>query len=1164
MILKIGVKDEGEISAEDLKATHQEILRKAAQRTLALPAGRAILTFGTATALPTQRWSIPSIILSAKLMPAYGMTELEMAVLGDEEYMNWPRFHNGVAAGLRISPNSKGVNSSWINYNRPEVPTNEHAGFLLALGLTGHLRMLERSSVVEYLTKTKHDMTRIGLLLGLAGSFCGTMDSRVNKILSLYVIAFMTPDINLSTIDLNLSTTTEIAGILGIGLNYMETAHRQKAEVMLREIGRVTADSTDSVNDLQECYSLAAGFALGFITLGQGVKATELRDLKIESVLTSYMHGNKDGAIQGGLSTGSSQIGGADEPNRRQTGNDMTSAGATIALALMYLKTNSKTIAEKLNVPETLFLLEYVTPDALILRVICRSLVLWDSIEPTNEWIQSQLPNCLKSPTEGPPVSEAAQQWYYAILAGSCFAMGLRFAGSGNEYAYECILSLFDMFFDLGRQSGDGSYEAAITISTVKTCMDVASLAAAMVVAGSGRVDFLRRMRKLHKRIKGDTTYGSHLASHMAMGLLFLGGGGYTLGTSNRCVASLLCSLYPRLPFDATDNRYHLQAFRHLWVMAVEPRCLVTRDVNTGVCCPVPVRVHLKPDFCHTRNQLEMSRRSSNAFSILPLPVPATADDSMISSRHGETPVYYPTSPLEMMTPCLLPELTAISTIEILGPRYWPITLDLGKVSDRNKISLILQSRTIPVMRHIGHLSYTDDPMGMRSILARPFPKVLTDEDFAILARDRTSDGGARRRKRARMDLISANSRLLKQLRRKHTPSPTSDARSLMLSGDWEEETEQVDQISASFGEDFSLTFLQDPQVGAFASYLCRIHGGTTMMAKDEVMAVYFTHVLNECLTMDKVDALGPHIWLYEISNRLDSYDELSWRTLRELRILLKYYETQRKRRIGHNSTHTQGGSTGIGSPTLGGDLHPGTGHVGRTTRRPSVSATAPTMSSMAKVLEDDGSETLVKVSRIAEMYSKIEKRVNQFLAKGQDLTTLSQEVDGNESQEEGNVGITFEDVTMYFVNGTFPNIDSGQSLSRIPIGIKALRGTFGTRKRVGTDWFKAWLEVNEIPGPDTQAAWAPHVYNPDRTTRSSVMAANRPVSTDTTPSGTASSVASGSGTSSVLSTPPPPLPGSSKQDPESYLLQQVFSVAFPTLNLAVLDYVLASIEEEL
>ena len=40
--------------------------------------------------------------------------------------------------------------------------------------------------------------------------------------------------------------------------------------------------------------------------------------------------------------------------------------------------------------------------------------------------------------------------------------------------------------------------------------------------------------------------------------------------------------------------RYHLQAFRHLYVLAAEPRVLVPREVDTNKACHVPLEVTLK------------------------------------------------------------------------------------------------------------------------------------------------------------------------------------------------------------------------------------------------------------------------------------------------------------------------------------------------------------------------------------------------------------------------------------------------------------------------------------------------------------------------------------------------------------------------------------------
>ena len=48
-------------------------------------------------------------------------------------------------------------------------------------------------------------------------------------------------------------------------------------------------------------------------------------------------------------------------------------------------------------------------------------------------------------------------------------------------------------------------------------------------MAGTGNLDVLRIARQLRKRHSPDVPYGSHMAVHMAIGLLFLGAGRYQL-----------------------------------------------------------------------------------------------------------------------------------------------------------------------------------------------------------------------------------------------------------------------------------------------------------------------------------------------------------------------------------------------------------------------------------------------------------------------------------------------------------------------------------------------------------------------------------------------------------------------------------------------------------
>lgn len=72
-------------------------------------------------------------------------------------------------------------------------------------------------------------------------------------------------------------------------------------------------------------------------------------------------------------------------------------------------------------------------------------------------------------------------------------------------------------------------------------------------------VQIMRICRHIRTRVgptSGVVTYGSHLATHMALGLLFLGGGRYTLSNSPNAVAALIISLFPKFPTHSNDNRF--------------------------------------------------------------------------------------------------------------------------------------------------------------------------------------------------------------------------------------------------------------------------------------------------------------------------------------------------------------------------------------------------------------------------------------------------------------------------------------------------------------------------------------------------------------------------------------------------------------------------------
>ncbi|KAK1760295.1 hypothetical protein QBC47DRAFT_366829 [Echria macrotheca] len=601
----------------------KELVTTAATGTLAIPAGRGLLYYSLRFPLLTQKYHIGGFNLTCLVKPPNNTVSVDKSLF-TEEKINWAFFHQGVAGGLAISPHAKGIDTSWILYNKPgQDLSNRHAGFLLALGLNGHLKSVAKWVAFKYLTP-KHTMTSIGLLLGLAASYLGTMDSLITRLLSVHVTRMLPR----GAAELNLSKHTQTTGVMGIGLLYCNSQHRRMSEIMMSEIEHIDdAEEEDPLRD--EGYRLAAGFALGFINLGKGNDLKGLRDMRLTEKLLTIATATKQVELVHVL--------------------DRSAAAAVVAIALIFMKSEDHIVARKIDVPDTVLQFDYVRPDILLLRTMAKNIILWKGISPTFTWIQKGLPAEYRSRYKLNSVTKLHSKDlpFFSIVAGLCFALGLRFAGSANVQVRDLLVHYLDQFMRIVR-TPTGNFDTELARGNARMCMDLLGLSSAMVMAGTGDLTVLRRLRSLHGRDDASTTYGSHLAAHLAIGALFLGCGTVTFGTSNLATASLIVAFYPLFPTSVQDNRSHLQAFRHFWVLATDPRCLVTKDLTTGQPINIPVQIHLKAGS------------------------PSAAAVSLARTRAVT---------IRRQTPCLLPPLDDVASVSTdagaLG--YWNLSIDFER-----------------------------------------------------------------------------------------------------------------------------------------------------------------------------------------------------------------------------------------------------------------------------------------------------------------------------------------------------------------------------------------------------------------------------------------------------------------------------------------------------
>ncbi|XP_065560963.1 anaphase-promoting complex subunit 1-like isoform X3 [Artemia franciscana] len=658
-----------EVSDHDFLEEQERHLFALCMRTMALPVGRGALSLQTSEIEEVfDPLSIPRLCLSGKAPPRN--TTVELTHIDVPANMNqWPLFHNGVAAGLTLRRNTKGVTDSWIGFNRPKAsldsfgePTPEHAGFLFALGILGHLPNLSKINIHSYLVRN-NDMIGVGVILGMGLSKKGSMDSSVLRILAVCIEA-LTPE---TAIELNVPPSMTVAAFVSLGWLYVGSGDRSMSEILLDEIGRPPGQEGDSCVE-RESHALSAGLGLGLVCVGKGEAMNDLNNRGLADTLRYYMIGGRKRPLPDRFAekykNGSCQIFEGDLVN-----TDITGPGATLALGLMYLKSGNRTIAEWMVIPHTITSLESVRPDMLLLRVLARNLILWDEILPSLSWIENHVPIefrhlCLKKPDQDMPLGidyGTINQAYCNIVPGACLALGFRFGGSANADAFDAVFSVTKRFIAL---SGKSIAELAGR-ATIETALNVMVLSLAMIMAGTGDLEVLRLCRHLRSRVgfhggasSSSVTYGSHMATHLALGLLFLGGGRLSLSTSNEAIAALICAIYPKFPNHSNDNRYHLQALRHLYVIAAEPRLLLPRDLATSNDCSVQLRVYLK------------------------------------DTSHYSKVSYY------LKAPCLLPELSSLRKVSIEDENFW--TIDFERNKNWPYLKKVVEQGYLYVKRKVG------------------------------------------------------------------------------------------------------------------------------------------------------------------------------------------------------------------------------------------------------------------------------------------------------------------------------------------------------------------------------------------------------------------------------------------------------------------------------
>lgn len=317
------------------------------------------------------------------------------------------------------------------------------------------------------------------------------------------------------------------------------------SEVLLSQItASVFQNDTEIVH---EGYRLAAGIALGFVNLGKGDDLRGLNDTHVIDKLMTLAISMKD--FQPVQELGKS------------------CCGAIMALAFIYLKTENTNVANKLKLPDTDQLLDYIRPDLLFLRSLARNLIMWNEIDCTISWVESQMPAAVfqkyvRSETREFDQLDGDQLTYFNILGGACLSMALKFASSHNLMARDTILHYLDKIMELSTKLAV-NYDQKIAYNGCISLQNILAVCAAVIMTASGDLQVFRRLRVLHNDTNKKMGFGGYMAVNTALGFLFLGGGQYAFDNSPFAIASLATALYPIYPTENSEYEIHLQALRH-------------------------------------------------------------------------------------------------------------------------------------------------------------------------------------------------------------------------------------------------------------------------------------------------------------------------------------------------------------------------------------------------------------------------------------------------------------------------------------------------------------------------------------------------------------------------------------------------------------------------
>ncbi|KAK6103385.1 Anaphase-promoting complex subunit 1 family protein [Brugia pahangi] len=665
----------------------ERLLKSFSMRNITHAFGRSALDFRSFSPPLSRPRAIPPLNLQGRLHPSNTPIELSQSELV-KPMIKWGAFYNAVAAGLCIGDSdSLHLDSEWLAMSINNLQGPEAAGLMYAFGLNGHITSMNLFTIHELLSSGDPVMS-IAILLGCGASRRATADVQMYKMMVTHLPFMMGPTL----LELHIDTMIQTAALVALGLLFAQSSHMGILSQLVNEIGRPACPDSEPPTD-RYSYALAAGFAIGLIALGRGEDLSSSVPFveqypAIASRLIVLMEGglrslcvfpSTSSEGPSGHATTSSTFSQSNHVRESENVNPhLTASPAAVAFGLMYLRTENKWAAESLKIPETISAIEEIRPDLILLRTLCRHLVLWNEITASKHWVEESVPPIVLNykqrlfneqskavidddEEENLRMLEIAvdkqtiAQTYLNVVAGACFAMAIRFASTWNSEAFNVIWYYIRLVLPASEQQICSKLNLAAGVTACLNVLGTLVNSLGILMAGSGNLQVLRLCRLLRTRVtlpeayRDNTSHNLYAATNTVMGMLMLGRGRYALKTDDLSVAALVIAFFPVSPHALSDNRTYLQPLRLLWVIAAEERLLCSIDADTEELVELEVEITFKG-----------------------------------------SKVIYP-DVLNLRTPCIIPELSLLNKIQIGGQEYEKRIFDLRQESDKQKLEEILK-----------------------------------------------------------------------------------------------------------------------------------------------------------------------------------------------------------------------------------------------------------------------------------------------------------------------------------------------------------------------------------------------------------------------------------------------------------------------------------------